>query len=44
MMLDMLMAWRWQGESTWGPPRMMTAMMLDRNVLPPPATFEGGDE
>lgn len=28
------------GESPWGPPRMMAAMVLGEGVLPPPATFD----
>lgn len=28
------------GESTWGPPRMMAAMVMGESVLPPPATFD----
>lgn len=28
------------GESPWGPPRMMAAMMMGKTVLPPPASFD----
>lgn len=28
------------GQSPWGPPRMMAAMVLGQDVLPPPATFD----
>ncbi|MGD9967557.1 MAG: hypothetical protein AB7Q23_10515 [Hyphomonadaceae bacterium] len=28
------------GQSPWGPPRMMGAIVLGRDVLPPPATFD----
>jgi hypothetical protein len=28
------------GESPWGPPRMMAAIVLGEGVLPPPATFD----
>jgi uncharacterized membrane protein YagU involved in acid resistance len=30
------------GQSPWGPPRMMGAILLGRDVLPPPATFDMG--
>lgn len=30
------------GQSPWGPPRMMGAIILGRDVLPPPATFDMG--
>lgn len=39
--LEMLMVWH-QGESPCGPPRMIAAMVLGRDVLPPPATFDIG--
>jgi uncharacterized membrane protein YagU involved in acid resistance len=29
-----------QGESPWGPPRMIAAIAMGEEVLPPPATFE----
>ncbi|MDT8388439.1 MAG: sodium:proline symporter [Thiogranum sp.] len=28
--------------SAWGPPRMMAAILMGENVLPPPATFDLG--
>lgn len=42
MMLEMLMVAFIQGESPWGPPRMIAAMILGEGVLPPPATFDIG--
>ncbi|MCL7419739.1 MAG: hypothetical protein M8364_02385 [Methylobacter sp.] len=42
MMLEMAMVWLFLGGSPWGPPRMIAAMVLGRNVLPPPATFDIG--
>src|SRR5215216_5771759 len=30
------------GDSPWGPPRMIAAILLGRGVLPPPATFDLG--
>jgi hypothetical protein len=30
------------GDSPWGPPRMMGAIALGEDVLPPPATFDAG--
>lgn len=30
------------GQSPWGPPRMMAAVVLGQDVLPPPATFDMG--
>lgn len=39
MMLEMLMVWLLQGQSPWGPPRMMAAMLMGKEVLPPPADF-----
>jgi ABC-type sulfate transport system permease subunit len=40
MMIEMLMVKFFMGESPWGPPRMMAAMVLGKDVLPPPATFD----
>jgi hypothetical protein len=40
MIAEMLMVMLVQGESPWGPPRMMAAMLLGKGVLPPPATFD----
>jgi uncharacterized membrane protein YagU involved in acid resistance len=42
MMLEMVMVWLFLGQSPWGPPRMIAAMVLGRDVLPPPATFDFG--
>lgn len=42
MMLEMSMVWLFMGESPWGPPHMIAAMVLGRRVLPPPATFAFG--
>lgn len=30
------------GQSPWGPPRMIAAMAMGREVLPPPASFDVG--
>lgn len=30
------------GNSPWGPPRMMAAIVMGQDVLPPPATFDLG--
>lgn len=40
MIAEMMMVMFIQGESPWGPPRMMAAMVLGKGVLPPPATFD----
>lgn len=40
MMLEMALIMMLQGQSPWGPPRMMAAMVLGQSVLPPPATFD----
>jgi hypothetical protein len=34
--------WMIKGDSPWGPPRMMAAMVMGEEVLPPPATFDIG--
>lgn len=39
MMAEMLMVWMFMGESPWAPPRMIAAMVMGREVLPPPADF-----
>lgn len=39
LMLEMAML-AMTGESPWGPPRMMAAIVLGEGVLPPPATFD----
>lgn len=38
MMMEMIFV-AVMGESPWGPPRMMAAMVMGKSVLPPPATF-----
>ncbi len=40
MMLEMALIMMFQGQSPWGPPRMMAAMVMGSGVLPPPATFD----
>ncbi|TDX28363.1 hypothetical protein DFO67_11063 [Modicisalibacter xianhensis] len=42
MMLEMVMVWAFLGNSPWGPPRMIAAIVMGRGVLPPPATFAIG--
>lgn len=42
MMVEMAMVMMFMGESPWGPPRMMGAMLLGQGALPPPATFDMG--
>jgi hypothetical protein len=42
IMLEMFMVWAFLGGSPWGPPRMIAAMVLGRDVLPPPAPFALG--
>ncbi|TDX22140.1 hypothetical protein DFO67_13123 [Modicisalibacter xianhensis] len=42
MMLEMLMVWAFLGNSPWGPPRMIAAIVMGRDVLPPPANFAIG--
>lgn len=37
--VEMLMVWLLQGQSPWGPPRMMAAMLMGKEILPPPADF-----
>lgn len=37
--LEMLMVWLVQGQSPWAPPRMMAAMLMGKEILPPPADF-----
>ena len=41
LVLEMLLVWLVQGMSPWAPPRMIAAMILGRQVLPPPADFSG---
>lgn len=40
MMLEMLMVPIFGGGSPWGPPRMIAAIGMGKDVLPPPATFD----
>ncbi|MHB0774591.1 hypothetical protein [Halomonas sp. WWR20] len=42
MILQTIMAWGFLGNSPWGPPRMVAAIVMGRDVLPPPATFAIG--
>jgi hypothetical protein len=36
---EMLLVWLVMGMSPWAPPRMMGAILLGKDVLPPPADF-----
>lgn len=42
MTLEMAMVALIQGESPWAPPRMIAAIGMGDQVLPPPATFDPG--
>lgn len=42
LVMEMLLVIFALGGSPWGPPRMMAAMVLGNNVLPPPAIFDLG--
>lgn len=42
LMYEMIMMPLFMGESPWGPPRMMAAIVMGEGVLPPPATFAFG--
>ena len=42
LMLEMALIALVQGQSPWGPPRMMAAIVMGDGVLPPPATFDFG--
>ena len=42
MMLEMLMVPLFLGGSAWAPPRMIAAIAMGKEVLPPPATFDLG--
>jgi hypothetical protein len=42
LVLEMMMVALVLGESPWGPPRMIAAIVLGKGVLPPPATFDFG--
>lgn len=39
VMLEMGLVWMVQGESPWGPPHMIAAMALGKDVLPPAGTW-----
>ena len=39
LVLDLALVAIVGGESLWGPPRMIGAILLGEGVLPPPATF-----
>lgn len=39
LMLEMGLVWIVQGQSPWGPPHMMAAMVLGKDVLPPMGTW-----
>lgn len=39
VMLEMGMVWMIQGQSPWGPPHLIAAMLLGNDVLPPPGTW-----
>lgn len=39
MMMEMILVAA-MGESPWGPPRIMAAIVMGRDVLPPPASFD----
>lgn len=42
MMLEMALVATIGGQSPWGPPRMIAAIVMGKDVLPPPATFDFG--
>ena len=42
MMLEMVLVETVGGGSPWGPPRMIAAIGMGKDVLPPPATFDLG--
>ncbi len=42
IMLEMLLVSLVAGGSPWAPVRMMAAILMGRDVLPPPATFDPG--
>ncbi|MBL0419140.1 hypothetical protein JI739_02150 [Ramlibacter sp. AW1] len=39
LMMEMLLVWLALGQSPWGPPRMIAALVMGKEVLPPPASF-----
>jgi uncharacterized membrane protein YagU involved in acid resistance len=42
MMMEMILVATAGGGSAWGPPRMIAAILMGQEVLPPPATFDLG--
>lgn len=42
LIVEMMMVMLLMGESPWAPPRMIAAIALGKDVLPPPADFEPG--
>lgn len=42
VMMEMLLVGTVGGESPWAPPRMIAAIALGEDALPPPATFDFG--
>ena len=42
MVLEMLLVQLVGEGNMWGPPRMIAAIVMGREVLPPPATFDAG--
>lgn len=42
MVLESVLVATIGGQSPWGPPRMVAAMAMGKDVLPPPATFDMG--
>ena len=42
LLIEMILVATVGGGSLWGPPRMMGAILLGPEVLPPPATFDAG--
>lgn len=42
LILEIVLVPLFMGGSPWGPPRMIAAIVMGRDVLPPPATFDVG--
>ena len=42
MLLEMILVPVFMGGSPWGPPRMIAAILMGREVLPPPGSFDIG--
>lgn len=42
LVAEMLMVMAFMGQSPWGPPRMIAAIVMGKGVLPPPASFDMG--